>query len=97
MQNGRRISIPVHGLGRADSRRRGLERRLVATDGVLSAVVRGTSATADLTVDPAEMDAWTLARVIARAGLRPGEPTELDAVADGAGRAWHTEGGTPRG
>lgn len=70
MDHALRLSIPVQDLRpRADSRRGALERDLAATEGVLSAAVSPLAATVELTVDPAEVDEWTLVRVINRSGL----------------------------
>ncbi len=72
----RGLRIPVYDLGCGGAGRSTIERQLAATDGVLSACVNPATETAYIDYDPAEMDAWSLARVIERAGYRAGRPVE---------------------
>ena len=53
-----------------------IERELAATDGVLRVYVNPATETAYVDYDPSEVDAWTLARAVERAGYRPGRPVE---------------------
>lgn len=53
-----------------------IERRLAATDGVVSVYVNPATETAYVEYDPAETDAQTLARAIEQVGYRAGRPIE---------------------
>lgn len=70
----RGLRIPVYGLGCGGAGRSTIERELAATDGVLSAYVNPATETAYIDYDPAEIDPWTLARVIESAGYLSGRP-----------------------
>lgn len=72
----RQLRIPVYGLGCGGAGATTIERELAATDGVLRAYVNPATETAYVDYDPAEIDGWSLARVIERAGYRPGRPVE---------------------
>jgi copper chaperone CopZ len=75
--NARKVRIPVYGLGRPGSDASVVERQLAASDGVLRASVDPVTEAACVDYDPAETDAWTLARAIEHAGYTPGRPTEI--------------------
>lgn len=70
------LRIPVYDLGCGGAGVTTVERELAASDGVLSAYVNPATETAYVDCDPAETDAWMLARVIERAGYRAGRPVE---------------------
>ena len=70
----RGLRIPVYGLGCGGAGATTVERQLAATDGVLRVYVNPATETAYIDYDPAELDAWALARVIERAGYQPGRP-----------------------
>lgn len=72
----RGLRIPVYGLGCGGSGANTIERELASTDGVLRAYVNPATETAYVDYDPAETDAWVLARAIERAGYHPGRPVE---------------------
>ncbi len=72
----RGLRIPVYGLGCGGAGAITIERELAATDGVLRVYVNPATETAYVDYDPAETDAWSLARAIERAGYRPGRPVE---------------------
>jgi P-type Cu+ transporter len=72
----RQLRIPVYGLGCGGAGATTIERELVATDGVLHAYVNPATETAYVDYDPAELDPWSLARVIEKAGFRTGHPIE---------------------
>jgi len=72
----RGLRIPVYGLGCGGAGATTIERELAATDGVLAVNVNPASETAYIDYDPAETDAWVLARVIERTGYRAGRPVE---------------------
>jgi copper chaperone CopZ len=71
-----RCRIPVYGLGCGGAGATTIERELAATDGVLRVYVNPASETAYVDYDPAETDAWVLARAIERAGYQAGRPVE---------------------
>lgn len=70
----RGLRIPVYDLGCGGAGASTIERRLAATDGVVSAYVNPATETAYVDYDPAETDAQTLARVIEQVGYRVGRP-----------------------
>ena len=70
------LRIPVFGLGCGGSGAITIEPELAATDGVLRVYVNPATETAYIDYDPAETDAWVLARAIERAGYRAGRPVE---------------------
>lgn len=70
------IRIPILDLGCGSSTTRHLERAIAGTDGVLRVYVNPATETAYVDVDPVAVDAWTIARVIAAEGYRPGRPYE---------------------
>jgi len=70
------LRIPVFGLGCGAAGATTIERELAAIDGVLRAYVNPATETAYIDYDPAETDAWALARVIEHAGYRAGRPVE---------------------
>ena len=70
------LRIPVFGLGCGGSGAITIERELASTDGVLRVYVNPATETAYIDYDPAETDAWVLARAIERAGYRAGRPVE---------------------
>ena len=72
----RGLRIPVYGLGCGGAGATTIERELAATDGVLRAYVNPATETAYVDYDPAETDAWVLARAIERAGYRAGRPVD---------------------
>ena len=72
----RQVRIPVYGLGCGGAGATTIERELAATDGVLRAYVNPATETAYIDYDAAEIDPWSLARAIERAGYRPGRPVE---------------------
>ena len=74
MERTARIHVPVHDLDCGEARI--LERALAAAYGVLSAHVNPATETAYVEVDPAELDGWGVAQIIARAGFQPGRPVE---------------------
>ena len=76
MNTKRQLQIPVYDLGCGGAGARTIERELAATDGVLRAYVNPATETAYIDYDPAEVDPWTLARAVERAGYRPGRPVE---------------------
>lgn len=76
MNTKRQLQIPVYDLGCGGAGARTIERELAATDGVLRAYVNPATETAYIDYDPAEVDSWTLARAVERAGYRPGRPVE---------------------
>ena len=63
----RGLRIPIYGLGCGGS----IERELASSYGVLRVYVNPATETAYVDYDPAEIDAWALARVIERAGIEP--------------------------
>lgn len=71
----RQLRIPVLDLPRGAGAR-AIERALAATDGVLRACADPETETVFVDYDAAEVDVWTLARAIERAGYRPGRPVE---------------------
>ena len=77
MERQRRLRIPIHDLGCSGTDPGILERVLASTEGVLAAYVNPATETAYVDIDPSELDAWSVSRVIARAGYRPGHPTEV--------------------
>ena len=72
----RGLRIPVYGLGCGGAGATTIERELAATDGVLRVYVNPATETAYVDYDPAETDAWVLARAIERAGYQAGRPVE---------------------
>ena len=72
----RGLQIPVYGLGCGGAGATTVERELAATDGLLRVYVNTATETAHVDHDPAETDAWVLARAIERAGDRAGRPVE---------------------
>jgi copper chaperone CopZ len=72
----RGLRIPVYGLGCGGAGATTIERELAATDGVLRVYVNPATETAYVDYDPAETDAWVLARAIERAGYQAGRPIE---------------------
>ena len=72
----RGLRIPVYGLGCGGAGATTIERELAATDGVLRVYVNPATETAHVDYDPAETDAWVLARAIERAGYQAGRPVE---------------------
>jgi len=70
----RGLQIPVHDLGCGGAGATTIERELATTDGVVSVYVNPATETAYVDYDPAETDAWTLARVIEQVGYRAGRP-----------------------
>jgi copper chaperone CopZ len=70
------IRIPVYDLGCGGSGATTIERELAATHGVQRVYVNPATETAYVDYDPAETDAWVLARAIERAGYRAGRPVE---------------------
>ena len=76
MDTKQQIQIPVYDLGCGGAGSTTIERELAATDGVLRAYVNPATETAYVDYDPSEVDPWTLARAVERAGYRPGRPVE---------------------
>ena len=76
MDSKRNIRIPAYGLGCGGSGATEVERELASMDGVLYAYVNPANDTAYIDYDPSEVDPWTLARAVERAGYRPGRPVE---------------------
>jgi Cu+-exporting ATPase len=76
MDTKRGLVIPVHGLGCGGAGATTIERALLATHGVLRAYVNPATESAYVDFDPAETDAWVVARAIERAGYQAGRPTE---------------------
>lgn len=76
MDSERGCRIPDYGLGRGGAGATTIERELAATDGVLRVFVNPATETAYVDYDPAETDAWALARAIERAGYQAGRPVE---------------------
>lgn len=72
MNTTRQIRVRILDLGCGGADASILERILIATDGVSSAYVNRATETAYVNVDPAEIDAWSIRQVIARAGFTPG-------------------------
>ena len=72
----RGLRIPIYGLGCGGAGANTIERQLASTDGVLRAYVNPATETAYVDYDPAETDAWVLARAIERAGYQAGRPVE---------------------
>ena len=72
----RGLRIPVYDLGCGGAGASTIERKLAATDGVVSVYVNPAAETAYVDYDPAETDAWTLVRVIEQVGYRAGRPVE---------------------
>lgn len=72
----RRLRIPIFGLGCGGAGATTIERELAATDGVIRVYVNPATETAYVDYDRSETDAWTLARVVERAGYRAGRPVE---------------------
>lgn len=70
----RGLRIPVYDLGCGGAGASTVERELAATDGVVRVYVNPATETAYVDYDPAEVDPWTLARVVERTGYRPGRP-----------------------
>jgi hypothetical protein len=76
MERRHQIRVPILDLGCGGAGSGDLERILIATHGVLAARVNPATEIAYVDVDAAELDAWSLARAIARAGFAPGRPQE---------------------
>ncbi|MHB8961119.1 MAG: heavy-metal-associated domain-containing protein [Candidatus Limnocylindrales bacterium] len=76
MDSSLHLRIPVLGLGSGGAGVLTLERALAAVPGVRSVSVNPETETADVRADAASVDAWTLMRVIHRAGYHAGKPTE---------------------
>ena len=76
MDTKQQIHIPVYDLGCGGAGATTIERELAATDGVLRAYVNPATDIAYVDYDPSEVDPWTLARAVERAGYRPGRPVE---------------------
>ena len=74
MDIARNLRIPVYGLGCGGAGARTIERELAATGGVVRVYVNPATETAYVDYDPAEVDPWTLARAVERAGYRAGTP-----------------------
>lgn len=72
----RQLRIPVYDLGCGGAGATTIERELAATEGVLRAYVNPATETAYVEYDAGEVDPWTLARAVERAGYRPGRPVE---------------------
>lgn len=70
------LRIPVYDLGCGGAGASTIERRLAATDGVVSVYVNPATETAYIDFDPTETDPSTLARVIEQVGYRAGRPIE---------------------
>lgn len=70
----RNLQIPILDLGCGGAGVTTIERELAATDGVVRIYVNPATETAYVDYDPAEVDPWTLARAVERAGYRPGRP-----------------------
>ena len=70
------LRIRVYGLGCGGAGATTIERELAATYGVLRVYVNSATEMANIDYDPAETDAWVLARVIERTGYRAGRPVE---------------------
>lgn len=76
MEIARNLQIPIYDLGCGGAGAATIERELAATDGVLRVYVNPATETAYVDYDPGEIDPWTLARAIERAGYRPGPAVE---------------------
>lgn len=76
MHGHRQIRVPILDLGCGGAEARRLERALASTDGVLTAYVNPATETVYVDVDPAEVDGWTITRIIAHQGFRPGRYDE---------------------
>lgn len=72
----RGLRIPVYGLGCGGAGASTIERKLAATDGVVSVYVNPATEAAYVDYDPAETDPWALVRVIEQVGYRAGRPIE---------------------
>ena len=72
----RNLQIPIYGLGCGGAGAQVVERELAAADGVIRAYVNPATETAYVDYDRAETDPSALAKVIERAGYRPGLPVE---------------------
>jgi copper chaperone CopZ len=72
----RGLRIPIYGLGCGGAGATTIEGELAATDGVVRVYVNPATETAYIDYDPAETDAWVLARAIERAGYQAGRPIE---------------------
>ena len=70
------LRIPVYGLGCGGAGATTIERELAGTNGVLRVYVNPATETAYVDYDPAETDAWVLARAIERAGYQADRPIE---------------------
>lgn len=73
------VRIPVYGLGCGGGAARSIERRLAATEGVQRVYVNPATETAYIDYDPAQTDAWALARAIESTGYPVGRPQEIAA------------------
>lgn len=76
MDTKRHLVIPVHGLGCGGAGATTIERALLATHGVLRAYLNPATESAYIEYDPAETDAWVLARAIEGVGYQAGRPAE---------------------
>jgi Cu+-exporting ATPase len=72
----RGLRIAIYDLACGGAGATTIERELAATDGVLRAYVDPATETAYVDYDPAEIDPWSLARAIERAGYRAGRAVE---------------------
>ncbi len=72
----RGLQIPIYGLGCGGAGATTIERELAATHGVVRVYVNPATETAYVDYDPAETNAWVLARAIERAGYQVARPVE---------------------
>lgn len=77
MDHMQHATIPLHGLSCGPSDAPGIERAVVAPDGVTAAYLNPVTRAVQVSFDGTAVDLHAIANALVRAGYHPGAPIEL--------------------